>query len=391
MTVDVTQATYQDGLSLQELSLYHAIMDYRASLGLAAIPLSKALTTTAGRHVVDTRENIWAEGVTLPAGANLHSWSDAFYQADHSNPEAMWDAPLRVNTGYASAGYEISAAGFATIEGALEGWKGSPSHNAIVTQTGIWSGIDLKAIGVGVDTTPGAGIYAGRIFHVWFGEIADPAVPEIFGTADADYVIGTMFDDRIFAGEGSDDIYGLDGDDELRGDGGIDRIYGGAGNDLIGGGAGSDRLYGGTGDDVINGGNGHDRLFGNDGNDVLNGGLGDDLLLGGMGTDRLTGGAGADTFVFASLAESPVGTERTVITDFQPGIDRIDLARIDAVASTPEDDAFTFIGAAAFSGRAGELRQGSNVVAVDVDGDAIPDMQIWIGTPGTLAATDFIL
>lgn len=115
MTVDITQPNEQDSISLQELALYHAITDYRTGLGLPEIRLSKALSTTAGRHVVDTRENIWGEGVTLPDGANLHSWSDAYYFDDQRAPEVMWEAPTRVGTDYASAGYEISAAGFPTI------------------------------------------------------------------------------------------------------------------------------------------------------------------------------------------------------------------------------------------------------------------------------------
>jgi hypothetical protein len=111
VTVDIYQATTQDPLSLPELDLYKAIMAYRAELGLAAIPLSKALTATAGRHVLDTRENIWGEGDEPPAGANYHSWSDAPYPADASNPEVMWFAPDRLGTGYADPAYEITAVG----------------------------------------------------------------------------------------------------------------------------------------------------------------------------------------------------------------------------------------------------------------------------------------
>ncbi|MBP7001982.1 calcium-binding protein [Amaricoccus sp.] len=392
MTVDVTQPTSQDGLTLQELSLYHSIMAYRASLGLAAIPLSRGLTTTAGRHVADTRENIWAASLALPAGTSLHSWSDAPYYADNRDPSVMWTAPQRVNSGYTSAGYEISAAGFATTDLALEGWKASASHNAIIAQTGVWAGIDLKAIGIGVDTSEGAGIYKGRVFHVWFGETTDAAIPDISGTTAADYVLGTLFADRILAGAGADEVYGSDGADELRGDGGSDKLYGDAGADTLFGGGGDDRLQGGAGDDVLNGGAGADRLWGNDGADRLNGAAGADILIGGLGGDRLTGGAGADTFVFNAAAESPSGAgNRTVITDLQPGVDHIDLSRIDAVPATAGDDAFAFIGAAAFTGHAGEIRQSASVLAIDLDGDRVPDMQIQIGAPGALAADDFIL
>ena len=49
------------------------------------------------------------------------------------------------------------------------------------------------------------------------------------------------------------------------------------------------------------------------------GGNGDDTLDGGNGRDLLAGGAGADVFVFAT------GTNRDTITDFEDGIDQIDL------------------------------------------------------------------
>lgn len=391
MPVDVTRPTSQDSLSLQELQLYHEIMAYRASLGLAAIPLSRGLTITAGRHVVDTRENIWAAGVTLPAGTSLHSWSNAYYYADNRNASVMWDAPQRVKSGYAGAGYEISAAGFATTALALEGWKASASHNAILAETGIWAGVELLAIGIGVDTSAGAGIYRGRIFHVWFGEVADPSIPDIVGTSAADTVQGTLFADRILGGAGADVIYGSDGADTLAGESGNDQLFGEGGDDVLNGGAGADKLRGGAGDDRLNGGEGADRLSGGAGADVLSGGAGADILNGGMGPDVMTGGSGADTFVFAVLAESRGANGRDTITDFQPGVDRIDLSAIDAVARTAADDAFRFIGTAAFSGTAGELRLGATLVAVDVDGDRTADLQIFVNDPGSLTAGDFIL
>ena len=111
MATDIYAKTDHDHLSLEEFELYNLINDYRVSLGLERIALSKGLTATAGRHVVDTRDNIWGEDVDLPGGANLHSWSDAYYYGDHRDPEAMWEAPERLGTGYTDSGYEISAAG----------------------------------------------------------------------------------------------------------------------------------------------------------------------------------------------------------------------------------------------------------------------------------------
>ncbi len=63
-----------------------------------------------------------------------------------------------------------------------------------------------------------------------------------------------------------------------------------------------------------------DRLLGRSSADTLSGGGGDDFLHDGAGADRLTGGAGADVFVFSS------DTSTDQITDFELGVDRIDLS-----------------------------------------------------------------
>jgi Ca2+-binding RTX toxin-like protein len=99
---------------------------------------------------------------------------------------------------------------------------------------------------------------------------------------------------------------------------------------------------------------GNFRLFGGAGNDVLTGGSGADLIFGGLRGDTLTGGAGNDIFRYDKVAESN-STERDGIQDFNAG-DLIDLSRIDANTLVEGNQAFSFIGNAAFSGTAGELR-----------------------------------
>lgn len=90
--------------------------------------------------------------------------------------------------------------------------------------------------------------------------------------------------------EGDDTIYGLSTDDD---------IFGLGGNDLLGGSSGNDNLYGGDGDDVLN-------AY--------------------TGKNELTGGNGADTFYFAALAMSKdQGGQRDKITDFEVGVDKIQL------------------------------------------------------------------
>jgi Ca2+-binding RTX toxin-like protein len=92
------------------------------------------------------------------------------------------------------------------------------------------------------------------------------------------------------------------------------------GNDKIIGNSYSDILHGFTGNDKIIGGAGTDRVFGDSGSDHLSGGSGSDRLSGGVASDYLCGGAGADRFVFSR------GAGRDLVTDFQDGLDQIEIA-----------------------------------------------------------------
>jgi Ca2+-binding RTX toxin-like protein len=62
-----------------------------------------------------------------------------------------------------------------------------------------------------------------------------------------------------------------------------------------------------------------DVLIGGTGKDTLSGGDGDDLLIGGKGGDVLSGGPGSDTFRFGGDSSTDL------LTDFEPGVDRIEL------------------------------------------------------------------
>lgn len=100
--------------------------------------------------------------------------------------------------------------------------------------------------------------------------------------------------------------------DRLIGTNKRDEFDAGQGDDLIRGKLKRDDLDGGEGDDFIFGGRGFDTIDGGDGNDSIDGHRGNDLL---------TGGEGADTFLFQF-----VGTGRDKITDFESGIDTLDLS-----------------------------------------------------------------
>ena len=141
----------------------------------------------------------------------------------------------------------------------------------------------------------------------------------ILGLDGNDTIVGGRFDDVINGGRQVDDLRGGAGDDSIKGDSGNDLLMGQAGDDDMNGGGGGDQMMGGHGDDYMFGSAGRDTMLGNAGADELDGGKSDDTLNGGRGSDILTGGHGADTFVFGLSASTDI------ITDFEDGVDRIDL------------------------------------------------------------------
>jgi serralysin len=95
-------------------------------------------------------------------------------------------------------------------------------------------------------------------------------------------------------------------------------------------------------------------------------------------------------FKFQSLAEIGNSITFETITDFTSG-DKINFTAIDANSNLANDQAFKFVGLAAFSGIAGELRYESGFLQGDVDGDLASDFSLQlIGSPA-LVASDFYL
>ena len=229
---------------------------------------------------------------------------------------------------------------------------------------------------------------------------------------------------------------------QIRGNSGSNTLDGGLGADMLNGGAGNDiyvvdnagdrvsevRNFGtdtvqasisygltanvenltltgtaalhGTGNtlaNLINGNAGNNRLSGLTGNDTLNGGAGNDHLIGSAGADKMTGGLGADSFVFIAHPESTVGSAgRDTITDFSLAQhDLIDLRGIDANAARTGNQAFSYLGGAAFTGHAGELAAraltGGTLISGDVNGDRVADFAILLDDRMTLQADSFLL
>ncbi|MDR6292478.1 Ca2+-binding RTX toxin-like protein [Inquilinus ginsengisoli] len=232
------------------------------------------------------------------------------------------------------------------------------------------------------------------------------------GIAEGQTVNGLDGADRIDGGNGNDALNGGLGDDTVRGGVGADVLNGGIGTDLaiysesvlgvtvnlatrtgVGGNAQGDTL---TDIENLIGSRSNDVLVGNAGANALLGSDGADVLTGAGGKDSLTGGIGADRFVYAAIGDSPVGAGADLITDFSHAqVDRIDLAGIDANTTLAGDQAFAFIGAAAFTHHAGELRAtvagAVTTVAGDVNGDGVADFSVTLTGALTLVAADFVL
>jgi Ca2+-binding RTX toxin-like protein len=241
------------------------------------------------------------------------------------------------------------------------------------------------------------------------------------GHAGDDVLIGGAGDDILIGGFGNDTMRGGLGNDSYRVDAVGDTVVelGGEGYDtvvasinytlgdnveklgLIGlarvgtGNALDNLIVGGGGADTLSGLDGNDSIQGNDGADKIDGGAGDDLLYGGLGRDVLTGGAGADRFVFRPDDAGNTAQTADRILDFSHAEgDRISLAAIDANDAAP-GSAFVFVGSAAFSGTAGELRYsafgGDTLIEGDTNGDGIADLAIRLTGNVALVVGDFAL
>ena len=166
-----------------------------------------------------------------------------------------------------------------------------------------------------------------------------------YGTAEGDTLVSI---ENLTGSAYNDSLAGNDGANVLRGMGGYD---------LISGYGGDDTIYGGDLGDSLVGQDGEDDLHGDAGNDGMDGGAGNDRLHGDAGRDKLIGGTGGDRFIWAVVEDTGVDEHSAdAIVDFNVDDgDRIDLSAIDANLVASGNQAFTFIGSAAFSGTPGEI------------------------------------
>jgi VCBS repeat-containing protein len=147
---------------------------------------------------------------------------------------------------------------------------------------------------------------------------------DLEGGSQDDTIYGGAGDDTIDGDDGDDLMEGGDGDDTIDGDDGDDTIFGGLGADIIDAGDDNDHVSGGDGDDEIEGDDGNDTIFGNEGGDLLEGQGDDDLLDGGTGADTILGGDDDDTIYGGAGSDSLDGGDHNDLIDGADGNDTID-------------------------------------------------------------------
>jgi Ca2+-binding RTX toxin-like protein len=208
-----------------------------------------------------------------------------------------------------------------------------------------------------------------------------------------DTLTGDYLDNLLLGLGGNDTLAGGDGADYLDGGEGIDTVsFAGAFDDVVidlSRNTATDDF--GNQDSVVN----FENIVGGAFDDTLNGSIGDNVITGGGGRDVIRGGGGNDTFLYRTAGESSITTTtRDFIRDWATG-DKIDLALIDASTVTAGDQAFTFIGTAAFSNVAGQLHQiarpDQTIIEADLDGNGTSDFSIAIKGTIIFAASDFVL
>ena len=134
---------------------------------------------------------------------------------------------------------------------------------------------------------------------------------------------------------------------------------------------------------------------GSAGNDTYVGTDFDDKISGGAGVDTLDGGDGEDTFLFKKGDSDASSHAADIILNFSKADDTLNFHKIDADTHAKGNQDFDFIGKAAFSGEAGELRYErtahNTYVYLDTHGDGWQDMTVRLDGSMKLVEDNFAL
>lgn len=233
---------------------------------------------------------------------------------------------------------------FFDLKGGNDQFFGGDGHDVFH----LGAGTDLADGGLGIDTVDYSGIAYTVTADLDLGFAFADGIDRFVSIEN---VVGASGNDSIKGNLMANQLSGADGNDLLVGRGGADVLFGGNGNDTLMGNDGNntaegnrdlganDRLYGDAGNDKLMGDAGDDWLDGGVGDDTLIGGMGNDTLIGSGGNDTMTGGTGVDKFLFYATSDMPKADR---ITDFQHGVDKIDVSHIDANPLVAGDQAFVF-------------------------------------------------
>nr|WP_287657422.1 MULTISPECIES: hypothetical protein [unclassified Microcystis] len=122
-----------------------------------------------------------------------------------------------------------------------------------------------------------------------------------------------------------DNVIGTNQNDSITGDNQANQLSGNGGSDTINGEIGNDTLNGGLGNDSLNGGSNDDFLSGVNSASVSPGTNEIDTLTGASGVDRFILGDSSKAYYLTS-SPAPFGVnDYARITDFQAGVDKLQL------------------------------------------------------------------
>lgn len=149
------------------------------------------------------------------------------------------------------------------------------------TLNGHPGGFVFRFTGMMLDTPQGEATK----LEVFYNEMPYFTISDLSLTIADIKEVGQLGMQKVLAGH--DQVFGTSEADGLIGGDGYDEIFGFEGNDYIHGQDQADYLAAGKGDDTVRGGKGHDELIG---------GLGADYLWGGEGANELWAGPGRTAF-----------------------------------------------------------------------------------------------